>query len=44
MVTEAERWTKTHTEPQWFDPEELEKDWREQEMAKFKETFILNQE
>lgn len=41
MVLEAQKWSKTHTEPQWFDPEELRKDWEEQEMAKFKKTFIV---
>lgn len=43
MVKKAENWSKAHTEPQWFDPEELQKDWEEQEMGKFKETFDLNQ-
>ena len=41
MVLKAQNWSKTHTEPQWFDPEELQKDWEEQEMAKFNETFDL---
>lgn len=42
MVLEGQKWSKTHTEPQWFDPEELRKDWEEQEMAKFKKTFDLD--
>lgn len=41
MVIEARNWSKTHTEPQWFDPEELQKDWEEQEMAKFNEAFEM---
>ncbi|MDO6473346.1 sulfatase-like hydrolase/transferase [Maribacter sp. 1_MG-2023] len=43
MVLEAQNWSKTHTEPQWFDPEELQKDWEEQEMAKFNGTFELEE-
>jgi len=43
MVLEAQTWSKTHTEPQWFDPEKLSKDWEEQEMAKFKGTFEVSQ-
>ncbi|MDP2527112.1 sulfatase-like hydrolase/transferase [Maribacter dokdonensis] len=42
MVLEAQNWSNTHTEPQWFDPEELQKDWVEQEMAKFKQTFEID--
>ena len=41
MVLKAQKWSKTHTEPQWFDPEELQKDWEEQKMAKFNGTFKL---
>ncbi|OEJ99007.1 sulfatase [Flavivirga aquatica] len=41
MVSAAELWSKTHTEPRWFDPENLSKAWKEKEMAKFKETFII---
>ncbi|MEP2237819.1 MAG: sulfatase-like hydrolase/transferase [Maribacter sp.] len=41
MVLKAQKWSNTHTEPQWFDPEELQKDWEEQEMAKFNGTFEL---
>ena len=39
MVAKAEQWSKTHIEPRWFDPVELEKDWTEKDMAKFKNTF-----
>ncbi len=42
MVLEAQNWSNTHTEPQWFDPEELQKDWVEQEMAKFNQTFEID--
>lgn len=42
MVIEAQQWSKQHTEPQWFDPEELQRDWVEQEMAKFNQTFDLS--
>ena len=41
MVSKAEQWSKTHVEPLWFDPVELEKDWKEKEMAKFENTFII---
>ena len=44
MVSKAQNWSKTHTEPQWFDPEELQKDWEEQEMAKFNGTFELEED
>ena len=41
MVSEAEKWSKTHTEPQWFDPEELEAIWKEKNMVKFEEIFKI---
>lgn len=39
MVSSAEKWSKTHTEPRWFDPEKLSEVWKEKEMGKFRETF-----
>lgn len=44
MVTKAQKWSKTHTEPLWFDPEELSEVWKEKEMAKFKETFDIKKQ
>ncbi|WP_420400455.1 sulfatase-like hydrolase/transferase [Flagellimonas sp.] len=44
MVKAAELWSKTHTEPQWFDPIELQEDWEEEEMEKFNDTFNLTWE
>ncbi|WP_298493914.1 sulfatase-like hydrolase/transferase [uncultured Algibacter sp.] len=42
LVNAAEAWSKTHTEPRWFDPENLREVWKDKEMAKFKETFNIN--
>lgn len=42
MVKAAEKWSKTHSEPLWFDPESLSVDWEEKEMAKFNKTFKLD--
>lgn len=39
MVKGAEKWSRSHTEPLWFDPQELQKDWEEQKMASFGQTF-----
>ena len=39
MVSKAEQWSKSHVEPLWFDPMKLEKIWEEKEMAKFENTF-----
>ena len=39
MVSKAEQWSKSHVEPLWFDPMRLEKIWKEKEMAKFENTF-----
>lgn len=44
MVTKAQKWSKTHTEPLWFDPEELSEVWKEKEMAKFKEIFDIKKQ
>ncbi|GIZ08867.1 sulfatase-like hydrolase/transferase [Flavobacterium sp. UMI-01] len=41
MVLEAEKWSKKHTEPLWFDPEELSKVWKEKDMASFPNTFKI---
>ncbi|MGB5668763.1 MAG: sulfatase-like hydrolase/transferase [Maribacter sp.] len=41
MVLKAEEWSKTHTEPRWFDPEELSIIWEEKSMSKFEETFKI---
>ena len=41
MVSKAEIWSKTHTEPRWFDPESLSEVWKEKEMAKFNKTFEI---
>lgn len=39
MVLETKKWSKTHTEPRWFDPIELGNVWQKEEMSKFEETF-----
>ena len=41
MVLNAQKWSSTHTEPRWFDPEELSIIWKEKQMAQFQNTFIL---
>ncbi|KGK30206.1 sulfatase [Cellulophaga sp. E6(2014)] len=43
LVTEAENWSKTHTEPLWFDPLYLEQMWKDSTMATFNETFEIPQ-
>ncbi|XMO85891.1 sulfatase-like hydrolase/transferase [Algibacter sp. AS12] len=42
LVEAAEIWSKTHTKPRWFDPENLSEIWDEQKMGEFKDTFIIN--
>ncbi|TMM55767.1 sulfatase [Maribacter algarum] len=41
MVAAVEKWSKSHTKPQWFDPEELSIDWKEKQMGEFGSTFKL---
>ena len=41
LVNKAKLWSKTHTEPRWFDPENLREVWKEKKMSKFKETFKI---
>ncbi|MBU2951007.1 sulfatase-like hydrolase/transferase [Tamlana agarivorans] len=43
MVSKAEAWSKTHTEPQWFDPENLSKVWKEDHMGAFLTTFEISE-
>lgn len=42
MVQQAAIWSKSHTEPQWFNPEVLKTFWKEKEMAKFADTFKVD--
>ncbi|GAL63552.1 arylsulfatase [Algibacter lectus] len=42
MVLKAEAWSKTHTEPRWFDPQSLKKVWQEEDMGEFKNTFKIS--
>jgi arylsulfatase A-like enzyme len=39
MLAEAYKWSKTHTEPQFFDNTNLEKKWDVNHMPNFKKTF-----
>lgn len=41
MIKEAATWSSFHTEPRWFDPQSLQKDWEEYDMAKFNQLFDL---
>ena len=41
LVGDAEQWSKTHTEPLWFDPTYLQKIWKDSTMATFNNTFSL---
>ncbi|AUS05499.1 sulfatase-like hydrolase/transferase [Pseudotamlana carrageenivorans] len=43
MVNEAEKWSDTHTEPLWFDPEALEQVWSDKHMAQFPNTFTIKE-
>jgi arylsulfatase A-like enzyme len=44
LVTETENWSKTHTEPLWFDPLYLEQMWKDSSMATFNQTFKISQD
>lgn len=39
MISEVEKWTRTHTEPKWFHALSARDLWHENEMPKYKETF-----
>lgn len=43
LVEEAEKWSRTHVEPDWFHIEQEGIEWREDKMPKFDETFFLNE-
>ncbi|MEQ9287764.1 MAG: sulfatase-like hydrolase/transferase [Cyclobacteriaceae bacterium] len=40
MVQETQQWSTSHSEPRWFNPQELEQLWTEKEMADFGKTFL----
>ncbi|MDO6490205.1 MULTISPECIES: sulfatase-like hydrolase/transferase [unclassified Cellulophaga] len=40
LVSDAEKWSKTHTEPLWFDPTYLQEMWKDSTMATFNNTFL----
>ena len=42
MVSIVEKWSMSHIEPLWFNPADLEQDWKEKEMAKFEGTFEVD--
>lgn len=42
MVAGAQKWSEGHTEPRWFDPEELKQVWKDKNMAQFPNTFKIN--
>ena len=39
MVAQAEAWSRSHTEPGWFDSVKVRDQWKEAEMPNFEETF-----
>ncbi len=39
MVEQAERWSRDHTTPRWFDDEDAEQQWHETGMPNYKATF-----
>lgn len=41
MVSEAEKWSKSHIKPRWFDPESLSEVWDNEHMGEFRETFKI---
>ena len=41
MVSRAESWSQTHTEPQWFDNPNAAKYWVEEDMPDYDRTFAL---
>ena len=42
MVSEAELWSRTHVQPQWFHDEPTGIEWRENKMPRFDETFAFD--
>ena len=43
MVAGAKKWSEIHTEPRWFDPQDLKEVWKAKKMSEFPSTFkILN--
>lgn len=42
MVFEIERWSRTHTEPEWFYTMEEGESWEEAGMPKYEETFSIH--
>jgi len=42
MVGAAERWSRDHVRPQWFDSEEAEARWDENKMPNYGATFKIN--
>ncbi|NIJ45338.1 arylsulfatase A-like enzyme [Wenyingzhuangia heitensis] len=41
LVSEAERWSNTHAEPKWFHSLEEGELWKQYNMPRFEETFLL---
>ncbi|WBU87988.1 sulfatase family protein [Cellulophaga omnivescoria] len=41
LVNDAEQWSKSHTEPLWFDPTYLQEMWKDSTMATFNNTFAV---
>ena len=41
MMLQVQKWTKSHTEPKWFDPDSLRGIWTTEEMYTFKTTFTI---
>lgn len=42
MVKGAQKWSETHEQPRWFDPEYLREIWKDKKMDKFIGTFDLD--
>jgi arylsulfatase A-like enzyme len=42
MVAKGEKWSRTHIEPKWFDPDSLIVLWKDKQMAKFNGLFVVD--
>lgn len=41
MVEAAKQWSRSHTQPEWFDNKKAEANWRSNNMPKYESTFTL---
>jgi hypothetical protein len=42
MVSEVEKWSRSHTEPRWFDSLQVGENWKATGMPNYHETFRMD--